>query len=59
VFFDDILMYSSTLEQHVNQLPQVLQLLQQDKWQVKLSKFSFAQRKIDYLSHVISGDGVR
>jgi hypothetical protein len=59
VFFDDILMYSSTLEQHVNQLSQVLQLLQQDKWHVKLSKFSFAQRKIDYLSHVISGDGVR
>jgi hypothetical protein len=36
----------------------VLQLLQQDKWQVKFSKCSFAQRKIDYLGHVISGDGV-
>jgi hypothetical protein len=35
VFFDDILVYSSTLD-HVRQLEQVLQLLAQDKWKVKM-----------------------
>jgi hypothetical protein len=53
VFFDDILVYSPTLESHTHHLQQVLQLLIQDKWLVKLSKCSFAQRKIDYLGHVI------
>jgi hypothetical protein len=58
VFFDDILVYSRTLEEHVVHLEKVLQLLEQDKWQVKLSKCSFAQRQIYYLGHVISEAGV-
>jgi hypothetical protein len=58
VFFNDILVYSGTLEDHVLHLKQVLQLLAQDKWQVKYSKCSFAQRQIDDLGHVISAQGV-
>jgi hypothetical protein len=57
VFFYDILVYSRTLDAHVLHLQQVFELLTQDKRQVKLSKFSFAQRKIDYLEHVIFEDG--
>jgi hypothetical protein len=58
VFFNDILVYSTSLTEHVDHLKQVLQLLDKDKWQVKMSKCSFAQRKIDYLVHVISEQGV-
>jgi hypothetical protein len=58
VFFDDIMVYSKTLVEHTGHLQQVLQLLTQDNWQVKLSKCSFAQRKVDYLGHVISENGV-
>jgi hypothetical protein len=43
VFFDDILIYNPTLDQHVQHLKQVLQLLAQDSWQVKQSKCSFAK----------------
>jgi hypothetical protein len=39
VFFDDILVYSRTYEHH---LQEVLQLLLQDQWRVKLAKCSFA-----------------
>ncbi|CAN6249028.1 unnamed protein product [Urochloa humidicola] len=58
VFFDDILIYSKSWEEHLVHLREVLQLLQQDKWHVKLSKCKFAQRKIAYLGHVISEAGV-
>jgi transposase InsO family protein len=58
VFFDDILVYSSTLEQHVDHLQSVLALLRRDKWQVKLSKCSFGQNSLAYLGHIINGDGV-
>jgi len=58
VFFDDILVYSSSFEEHLSHLRQVLQLLAQDKWQVKLSKCSFAQQQLAYLGHIISGQGV-
>jgi hypothetical protein len=58
VFFDDILVYSDTWDNHLMHLDWVLQLLHQDHWQVKLSKCSFAKQKIAYLGHVISKDGV-
>jgi hypothetical protein len=58
VFSDDILVYSKILEDHVVHLKKVLQVVEQDKWQVKVSKCSFAQRKIDYLVHVILEAGV-
>jgi hypothetical protein len=58
IFFDDILVYSKTLAEHTDHLQQVLRLLAQDSWQVKLSKCSFPQRKVDYLGHVISENGV-
>lgn len=58
VFFDDILIFSKTAEEHVQHLHLVLELLRQDKWQVKMSKCSFMQRQLRYLGHVISKDGV-
>lgn len=58
VFFDDILVYSKTYDDHCHYLRLVLQLLQKDKWQVKISKCSFAQRQLAYLGHIISGKGV-
>ena len=58
VFFDDILVFSATLEEHVQHLKQVLQLLRQHQWRVKESKCAFAQRSISYLGFVVSGNGV-
>jgi hypothetical protein len=43
VFFDDILIYSNSFEQHLQHLQQVLGILQCEKWHVKLSKCAFAQ----------------
>lgn len=58
VFFDDILVYSETLEEHLVHLKQVFQLLAKDQWAVKLSKCSFAQQQLSYLGHIISSQGV-
>lgn len=58
VFFDDILVYSPTLEQHLVHLHQVFELLSKDLWLVKLSKCRFAQESIAYLGHVVSLAGV-
>jgi hypothetical protein len=58
VFFDNILVYSATLEEHVQHLHQVFQWLQADSWFLKLSKCSFAQRSIAYLGHAVSNSRV-
>jgi hypothetical protein len=58
VFFDDILVYSISYQEHVSHLAQVFQILQQEQWKVKLSKCAFAKREIAYLGYVISEQGV-
>lgn len=58
VFFDDILVFSATLEEHVVHLRTVLQLLQQNHWKVKVSKCEFAKRTVSYLGFVVSEQGV-
>jgi len=58
VFFDDILIYSRTWEEHLSHLRTVFELLSKDRWTLKLSKCSFAQTHISYLGHTISSQGV-
>jgi hypothetical protein len=58
VFFDDILIYSKDLEEHIQHLATVLQTLQQHKLYLKLSKCIFASPQVEYLGHIITGSGV-
>lgn len=58
VFFDDILVYSSSEEQHLTHLQEVLTILLKHQLFPRRSKCSFAQTQIDYLGHVITQNGV-
>ena len=58
VFFDDILVYSPTLQDHLTHLELILQLLAQHHFFAKLSKCSFATTQVSYLGHLISSIGV-
>ena len=55
VFFDDILIYSKNMKEH---LQLVLEALRSNQLYAKLSKCSFAQPHVEYLGHIIRGDGV-
>jgi len=58
VFFDDILIYSSTWADHLGHLRAVLDMLLQHRLFVKRSKCAFGVSSIQYLGHIISADGV-
>jgi hypothetical protein len=58
VFLDDILVYSKLEEEHEQHLRMVLQVLREHQLYAKLSKCSFYQRKIHYLGHIISKEGI-
>jgi hypothetical protein len=51
VFLDDILVYSPTLNNHIDHLNQVLRKLREHQLYMKMSKCSFAQNKLEYLGH--------
>jgi transposase InsO family protein len=57
VFFDDILIYSSSLEVHLEHLELVFKKLQQHTLKVKESKCSFGTSQVEYLGHIISAQG--
>ena len=59
VFFDDILLYSRDMTIHVLHLKSVLQVLFYHKLFAKRSKCTFACSEVEYLGHVISGNGVK
>lgn len=59
VYLDDVIIYSETLEEHLERLAEVLELLRQANLKVNWKKCRFAEKEVTYLGHVISADGVR
>lgn len=59
VFFDDILIFSPTWEAHLRHVETILHLLFTHQFYAKLSKCRFEVRSVDYLGHIIDGQGVQ
>jgi hypothetical protein len=58
VFFDNILVYSSSYEAHINHLEKVLETLKINQLFPKKSKCTFGEPQVEYLGHIILVDGV-
>eukprot|EP00256_Glycine_max_P065521 XP_025980116.1 uncharacterized protein K02A2.6-like [Glycine max] len=58
VFFDDILIYSVTFDDHLVHLEQAFQVLAENQFVLKLTKCSFGQPQVEYLGHMVSSKGV-
>ena len=57
-YIDDILIYSPTLESHLEHLKQVFGRLRQHNLKAKLKKCTFVQKETKYLGYVITKDGI-
>ncbi|CAI7783315.1 unnamed protein product, partial [Closterium sp. NIES-53] len=58
VYLDDILIYSRDMKQHIKHLRRVFEILRREKFYVKLSKSEFALKKVQFLGHMVSTQGV-
>lgn len=59
MYFDDILIHSQTLKDHILHLREVLTVLQQNKLYINLTKCSFMTSDLLFLGFIVSADGIR
>jgi hypothetical protein len=59
VYFDDILIYSKTLEEHAEHIKQVLDVLKKEKLFANLEKCTFCTDQVVFLGFVVSGQGIQ
>ena len=58
LYLDDIIVFSTTVQQHLERLGEVFSRLQKQGLKVEVSKCSFFQHQVSYLGHVVSREGV-
>ncbi|KAL2088289.1 hypothetical protein ACEWY4_015188 [Coilia grayii] len=58
LYLDDIVIFSSSFQQHLQRLELVLSRLKEHNLKLKLSKCHFFKDEVQYLGHVISSRGV-
>ena len=59
VFFDDILIYKKSWEDHIKNVDQVLQILENNQLYVTRYKIYFGKQELEYLVHIVSREGVK
>src|SRR3954470_19348182 len=58
VYLDDIIIYSTTFEQHINHIHQVFEALRNATLKIKLKKCYFCFPNITFLGHIVGGLGI-
>jgi hypothetical protein len=59
IYLDDILVYSTTREQHTKDVRNILKKLRQHKLWAKLEKCKFYQDSVEFLGYIITREGIK
>ncbi|GBG84337.1 hypothetical protein CBR_g38308 [Chara braunii] len=58
IYLDNILVYSRSLDEHVEHLRIVLERLRQAKYKANCDKCEFARQELEYLGHYVTPQGI-
>ena len=58
-YLDDILIYSPDIATHLNHIEMIFQRLRKVGLKFKMEKCSFLKKHIQYLGHIVFGDGIK
>lgn len=58
VYIEDVVIFSASLEDHIEHIWILLRRIEKDNIQIKLKKCFFAKDSIHLLGHIVSTDGI-
>lgn len=58
VYLDDIIIYSTSLEEHIDALNKIFQRLREVNLKVQLDKTEFLKKETEFLGHVVTTEGL-
>lgn len=59
VYLDDIIVFSTSLQEHMENLERVFQRLRESNFKIQMDKSEFLKLETAYLGHIISRDGIK
>lgn len=59
VYMDDIIIFSTSLQEHVKNLKKVFERLEQYNLKIQLDKSEFLHKTVEFLGHVITPNGIK
>ena len=59
LYIDDIIIFSSTVKEHLKQIEEVLQRLKKANLMLKPSKCHFFRKEVEFMGHIVSQEGIR
>lgn len=59
VYMDDIIVFSTSLQEHISRLRKVFDRLRESNFKIQLDKSEFLRKEVAYLGHIVTPDGVK
>ncbi|GBP15563.1 Retrovirus-related Pol polyprotein from transposon 17.6 [Eumeta japonica] len=59
VYLDDIIIFATSLQEHINNLELVFERLRNSNFKIQLDKSEFLRKEIEFLGHIVSTEGIK
>lgn len=59
VYMDDIIIFSTGLQEHIQNLKLVFSKLREARLKIQIDKCEFLRKEVEFLGHVVTPDGIR
>lgn len=59
VYMDDIIIFSTSLQEHITSIEKVFQRLREANFKIQLNKSEFMKRDTAYLGHIVTPEGIK
>lgn len=59
VYLDDILIFSTSLQEHIQSINQIFDKLQESNLKIQVDKCNFLCKETEYLGHILTSEGIK